>query len=93
MSRNVTVMSHHCSFSLNLIASWDIKTYLVIQGETTEDSERRKAECLVQLAQMPTPEDMVEHTGHESLTSDTESSASVSISQGTSFVLKFSSSF
>ncbi|KAL5251288.1 hypothetical protein ACHWQZ_G016846 [Mnemiopsis leidyi] len=52
--------------------------------DTTEDSARRKAECLVQLTQMPTPEDLLQgSTGNtESVTSDTESSASVSISQG-----------
>ncbi|XP_063687327.1 unconventional myosin-IXa-like isoform X10 [Bolinopsis microptera] len=51
-------------------------------GDTTEDTARRKAECLVQLAQMPNPEDMMGPPGSESVTSDTESSASASISQG-----------
>ena len=55
-----------------------------LQEDTTEDSARRKAECLVQLTQMPTPEDLLQGTtgNTESVTSDTESSASVSISQG-----------
>ena len=62
---------------------------LNLQEDTTEDSARRKAECLVQLTQMPTPEDLLQGTtgNSESVTSDTESSASVSISQGITAVI------